>query len=140
MLKKTEPSLTLAVAPSARLNTCLIMVHVFALTACMANALPIFAKVGLVVGVIIHFLIINKRLKNQCWTIRHSDAFGWQVFIDGQFETIQILYSTVITTFVILLHFQYKNGTRCHLAVLNDALTTADYRQFIVRLKTTQSK
>ncbi len=140
MLKKSQPPLQLTLQPSTRLKQFLIIVHTLALAACMANALAPVFKIGLAAVVGVHFGFTHKRLKNEYWIIRHTDVNGWETLIDGQFEAIQILDSTVITTFVIFLHFKYRSKVKCHIAVLSDALATDDYRQFIVRLKTTRIK
>jgi hypothetical protein len=140
MLKKCEPPLILAILPSARLKQCLGIFHVLALIACMANTLPLVFKMALMAGIAVHYGFIHKRVLNQCHTIRHTDVFGWQIGVDGQFEAMQVLDTTVLTRFVIFLHYKYQNTVRCNIAIPCDALTADDYRQFMVRLKTTRAK
>nr|WP_143341547.1 protein YgfX [Crenothrix polyspora] len=140
MLKKSQPLLQLTLQSSTRLKKFIIILHVLALAACMANALAAVFKMVLAAFVGVHFWFTHKRLKNEYWEIRHTDAGGWEALINGQFEAIRILDSSVITTFVIFLHFKYRNTVRCNLVILSDALIADDYRQFIVRLKTTSAK
>jgi hypothetical protein len=140
VLKKYQPALILTFTPSVRLKHLLIIVHIIALAACLLAYIPVMFKIGLVVCVAVHFRWSDKCLKQQHWQIRHTDENGWEALIDGQFIAINILSSTVITTVVIVLHFEYQNTIKCHLAILNDALNADNYRQFIVRLKTTDIK
>lgn len=140
MLKKFQPPLQLVLQPSARLKKFIVIIHLLALTACMTNALTPIFKMGLAAIVGVHFWFTRQRLKNEHWVITHNDAGGWEAFINGQFEAIQILDSTVITRVVVFLHFKYRNTVRCNIIILSDALAADDYRQFIVRLKTTRVK
>jgi hypothetical protein len=140
MPKKIQAQLTLAIVPSQRLKYGLVVVHILAVIACLINALPLVVKTGLALAVAGYYLFISKRLAHECWTIRHSDFFGWQILVNGQFEAIKILDSTVLTPFAIFLHFRYNSAKKGYLALFNDALTNDDFRQCVVRLKTTRTK
>lgn len=134
MPKKLEPSLLLTLKPSQRLKQLLVAMHVLALGASITNALPIAVKLILLAGICRHLWLVIKRLKNG-QSIKHTEALGWEVSGDNDFKPVQILDSTVITTFAIFLHFTGDAHKRS-LLILNDALSEDDYRCLIVRLKT----
>jgi len=109
--------------------------HALALGASIANALPITLKLVLLTGISIHLWFISKRLKDKRYKIKQSEALGWELSDGNDFKAIQILNSTVITTFAIFLHFT-QNAHKQSLLIASDALTEDDYRRLIVRLKT----
>jgi hypothetical protein len=139
-LKKRDSPLQLAVQPSGRLKRGIIAVHLLVWVACMASELVVVVKVTLTGLVGWYYRYSLQRLSNDNWIIKHSDTFGWQVVVDGKCASIYILDSSVITTFAIFLHFKYQNGVRCNSVIVNDALAPDDYRQLIVRLKTSRVK
>jgi toxin CptA len=133
--KKPDPTLLLEVKPSRRLNQLLVVMHALALASSLANALPIAVKLILLTGICLHFRFIVKRLKNERYKIKHSEALGWEISGRYDFEPVQILNSTVITTFAIFLHFN-NTALRQSLLIMHDALSEDEYRHLIVRLKT----
>ncbi len=135
MPKKHDLPLLLELKPSQRLKLLLVVMHGLALAASIANALPVAVKLALLAGLCLHFWFVIKRFKSEQRIIKHSDALGWEVSYGNDFESIQILNSTVITVFAIFLHFKNSAGKQSML-IVNDALTEDDYRRLIVRLKT----
>jgi toxin CptA len=121
---------------SKRLSQLLVVMHVLALGSSIANALPLAAKLALLTAICLHFWFVFRQLKSKQYTIKQSEAAGWEIS-DGHdfFEPVQILNSTVITVFAIFLHFNNHAGNQSVL-IVNDALSEADYRHLIVRLKT----
>lgn len=139
MPKKTEPTLRVELKPSVRLKQLLVVMHALALASSIANALPIAVKLALLTGICAHLRFIFKRVKNQRYNIKQSETFGWELSVGNDFEQIQILDSTVITTFAIFLHFN-RDAKKRSLLIMNDALNEDDYRRLIVRLKTSDKK
>jgi len=137
--KKREPSLLLELKPSQRLKQLLIVMHALALGASIANALPITVKLLLLTGICIHFRFMIKRLKNEQYKIKHTEALGWEIAGGNDFKPVQVLNSTVITVFAIFLHFT-DNTRKQSVLIINDALNEDDYRRLIVRLKTAGKK
>ena len=125
--------------PSKRLKQLLVVTHVLALGSSIVNALPVAVKLALSTGICLHFGFTVKRLTSKTYNIKHTEEFGWEISDGNDFESIQILNSTVITVFAIFLHFN-KNAHKQSLLILNDALTEDDYRRLIVRLKTAGKK
>lgn len=135
MAKRHEPSLLVELKPSKRLKQLLVVIHLLALGSSIANALPVVVKLILTVGISMHLWFTIKRLPSKQYNIKHTEAFGWEISDGSDFESIQILNSTVTTVFAIFLHFN-KNTPKQSLLIINDALSENDYRRLIVRLKT----
>lgn len=135
MPNKTEPLLLVELKPSKRLIQLLTVVHVLAMGASIANALPISVKLTLLAGIAIHLHWTSQRIKTEQCSIRHSDALGWEIRSNNTFKTVQILGSTVLATFAIFLHVS-SDGRKQSVLIASDALDANDYRRLIVRLKT----
>jgi toxin CptA len=124
-----------------------IFVHTLALGASMANALAFAIKISLCALVCIHCWLTVRRLNAEHYTIKHTEALGWEVSEGCDFAPVEILKSTVITTQALFLHFKHgfqaqswKPAHKKTLLVLSDALAEEDYRRLIVKLKTTAIK
>jgi toxin CptA len=133
--KKHEPPLLVELKQSRKLIQFLVVIHVLALAASIANALPVIVKSVLFIGICIHHWFTLKRVNEQHYKIRHTEGLGWELADGNDVEAIEIINSTVITTFAIFLHFK-NNAKKQSLLILNDALSDDEYRRLIVRLKT----
>lgn len=140
MSKLQEPPLLLELKPSERLKRLLVSVHGLALAASLISYLPVVFKVVLLVIICSHLYFAVKHLNRVCCKIRHSEGFAWEVWAGNGFESVQILNSTVITLFAVILHFKRENARKQAILILNDALSKDAYRHLIVRLKTTVIK
>jgi hypothetical protein len=89
--------------------------------------LTIAALIGL------DFKINFPQLKIEQRKIRYSEKLGWEISEGGDFEAVEILKSTVVTTAFIFLQMHNKPT----ILIANDALREDDYRQLIVKLKMT---
>lgn len=107
--------------------------HILALGASIANALPFVLKLGLASLIGLNFKMNFHRLKIERRKIRYAEKLAWEISYGGDFETVDILKSTVITTTFIFLQMQDKPT----ILIANDALGEDDYRQLVVRLKIT---
>jgi toxin CptA len=132
MSKKHQAPLLLTLKPSLRLKQLLVIMHALALGSSLAAALTIAVKLALWTGLLIHLSFMLRQ--SQQHTLKHTEEFDWELSDGADFESIQILDSTVISTFAIFLHF--KTSKKQSLLIISDALTDDDYRQLIVRLKT----
>ena len=139
--------LLLALMPSKRLKKWVIFVHTLVLGASMFNALVFAIKISLLALICIHCWLTIRRINVQNFTIKYSEALGWEVSEGHDFTSVEIMKSTVITTFALFLHFKYRSQAQSWksvhkktLLVLNDALAEEDYRCLIVKLKTTAIK
>jgi toxin CptA len=133
--KKHDLPLLLELKPSKQLKQLLVVMHVLALGSIVANALPVAVKLALLTGICLHFWLVFERFKSERHIIKQSEAACWEISDENDFESVQILNSTVITVFAIFLHFNSNAGKQSVL-IVNDALSEIDYRRLIVRLKT----
>ena len=147
MSDKFESDLLLRLKPSKRLKKMVVFIHTLALGASMANALAFAIKISLFAIICINLWLSVRRLNLECYTIKHTEAFGWEVSEGLVFVSVEILKSTVITTFALFLHYKHgsqsqpsKSGYKKTLLILNDALAEEDYRCLIVKLKTAAIK
>lgn len=122
--------------PSKLLQQGLIISHSIASLAVLLAVLPMVVKVGLLAWIALHFMALHKHLRRQSEMFRYTDAKGWEVLVDEQVKSINVLASSVITTKMVVLHYQCASQ-RCYFVVVYDALSEECYRQFVVCLKTT---
>lgn len=134
MSKIYTPPLLLTLKPSQKLKYLLIVMHAIAIASSLAAALTIAIKLTLWAGLLVHLGFMLRHVKSQQHILKHTEEFGWELSDGADFESIQILDSTVISTFAIFLHF--KTSKKQSLLIISDTLTDDDYRQLIVRLKT----
>ena len=131
--KKQSAPLLIELKPSKKLQKLVAIIHFIAIGASIANALPIAVKVGLVALIGLNYKFNFPKFNNEQRKIKYSEKAGWEISNSGDFEAVEILKSTVITTFIIFL--QAKNQPA--LLIANDALNEDGYRQLIVLLKMT---
>ncbi len=104
-----KTNLVLSIKPSMILRKLIVFIHGLAFVASMINSLVFSVKVSLCVVVSIHCWIILKRLSSLKHIERYTEALGWQLSEGQDFVPIDVLNSTVITTKVLFLHFNYRS-------------------------------
>lgn len=119
--------------PSKKLQQLVITVHLIALVASFANALPIAIKLIVAALIGLNFWISFPKLIKEQRGLRYSEKRGWEMAEGRDFTAVDILKSTVVTTVFIFLHIRDKPA----ILIANDALSEDDYRQLIVKLKMT---
>jgi hypothetical protein len=132
--KKQGAPFVAELKPSKNLQRLVIVIHSIACVATVSNALPLVAKLAIVVLVGVNFRVNFPRLKNEQRKIRHTEKLGWEISDGGDFKAATILRSTVVTTFLIFLHIKDNPP----ILVANDALSMDDYKQLLVKLKMTE--
>jgi len=146
VFKKFEPPLLLQLKPSTRLRQVIAAAHGLALAAAWANGLPVIYKMVLSTGLFVHFYHALKRLDKPQPTIQYTEASGWELADNDEFEPVSIRNSTVLTIYAIWLHVKRRNTSGCfdkaerNILIVSDALDEDDYRRLIVKLKTTVEK
>ncbi len=120
--------------PSKKLLRLAIIIHLLALTASFANALPLILKLVTATFVAVNFMTIYKTLKSETRKIKWSDKGQWEIARGNEFDTADILASSVLTTFCIVLHIRNQPP----FLIASDALDESRYRQLAVKLKMTQ--
>lgn len=115
----------------------LIVLHVFAIVAASLNALAISYKLIIIGLILISFLYhLKSQIDFSGFTIRHSEAFDWEIaLIEHEFQQIEILKSTVITPYVIFLHFKLPKKQKQTAVICADALEGGEFRKLLVELK-----
>jgi hypothetical protein len=133
MAKNIDTPFLAELKPSKKLQHLFILVHILALGASLANALPFALKLAIVTFIGVNFKIGFARLRIERRKIKYSEKLGWMVSEGDDYVAVTIARTTVISTFFIFLHFQDKAA----MLIPNDALTEDDYRQLVVKLKMT---
>lgn len=135
MARQQEPDLWLNLKPSKWLQSITLGAHLLAMAACSLTALAISLKAAVMIGIAIHAIHALQQAKNTAVTLQHSHAGGWT--LGG--EAVSVSASSTISPYAVFLHLNgLKNKRYNHktLLVFYDALTEDDFRQLIVRLKT----
>ena len=136
MSKKYETNQTFKVHRSDLLIRWLIVLHAIAIGAAFINALDLIYKIIITTMVLVSLLVYLKRENSfQGLSIRHSTEFGWEVaYSENNFYAIEILASTVITRYIIVLHF-VQNKENQTILICRDALFYDKFRKLMVALK-----
>lgn len=69
-------------------------------------------------------------------TLKHTTEFAWELGTKNSVTSIRILNSSVLTSFIIILHVELNKKHRTIL-VCRDAVSAEAYRQLFVALKIT---
>ncbi|MDD2723458.1 MAG: hypothetical protein PHH59_05460 [Methylovulum sp.] len=152
-MKKAIENTVFSLSPSKRLQMCARIMHLLALYACLANALPLMVQCGVAIVVMVHYRLASTRCKFEWQTLRYTEAFGWEMAKSGEFVAVRLLPDTVITAFALFLHVEILDS-RTHikrssifgynqtqnkpaLLILPDSLAQDGFRALVVKLKTT---
>ncbi len=114
----------------SRLNTAL---HLLAVGAGIANALPTPIKLAIIIMILANFILTGRDLKLESRKICYSGKGGWKIITGNETDMIEILSSTVISTWIIFLHIKAKKP----IIIFHDAMDEKNFRQLIVMLKMT---
>ncbi|MDO8940100.1 MAG: hypothetical protein Q7U98_13160 [Methylicorpusculum sp.] len=136
MNPRFQQSLHLQINPSQWKKRFIRILHLLALSAVFLASLSIWIKALLILCLVVSNFIYSQRAtghKNKA-AVRYSDANGWQIDVGSGFELIQICPSTVITPWLIVLHYSLANRKH-YVPIFCDALETADFRKLLVLLK-----
>ena len=115
----------------------LIILHLLSITGIFLTSISLSAKLVLFVVVLTSFITQLSRQMNFAPNfIRYSLSRGWEFSKDdGNFYPIEILPSTVITRWVVMLHYKAQNKANISTPICRDALSNDDYRKLLVALK-----
>jgi hypothetical protein len=81
-------------------------------------------------------LFINKKNTKKKYILRFSLLSGWAIaYAENHYHPITITPSTVITRYLIILHFKMQNQQKQAILIFNDALNGDEYRKLVVELK-----
>jgi hypothetical protein len=112
--------------------------HFVALLASVLNALAMLYKLAIICSILISLFYYVKTM-NQCFFIRYGALSGWEIaYSENLYYPIKILPSTVITSYLIVLHFAFttkQNKKKRTALICKDALIADEYRSLKVELK-----
>jgi hypothetical protein len=133
IVKKQSTAFVAELKPSKTMRRLICVIHVMALAASFANALPLLPKIIVAAIVGLHFMQSYRALKTGSCTLRCNDKGGWELARNIVFEPVEIMGSTVITPCFIFLHLRDKPP----LLIPHDAMDDKTFRLLIVKLKMT---
>jgi hypothetical protein len=115
----------------------LFVLHAIAIIAALTNALTTSYKIILVIAILVSLIVYLKRENNvKGLTLRHAEVSGWEITsLENQFSSIQVLPSTVITQYLIVLHYKIQNQKKRAIIICKDTMTNDNYRKLLVALK-----
>lgn len=148
MPEKYQNVLLLTIKSSNRLRRLVILIHTIAVGASLSTDLVLAIKISLCLFICINGWLTLRRIHSEEYTIKHTEALGWEIAKNKcDFVQVDILKSTVITTFALFLHFKFaphaqswSSKNKNSLLILSDTLCEHEYRCLIVKLKTTVIK
>jgi hypothetical protein len=136
--KKSAPLHTFRVHKSRLLKRLLWFLHLLAVVAAVANSLAWYYQLISVMLVALSLLHGLRRYhyRFQAYSLCYAES-GWSIALqENEFQPMQILPSTVITTLGIVLHVRLNATQRLNLFIPRDALARRDYKALIIALKT----
>jgi purine-cytosine permease-like protein len=113
-----------------------LVCHGLAFVASQLNALPTLIKIIIAGLIIVSYLTYRKRFQREQHTLRYSPQDGWQLFVANQYVPIQIETTTVVTSFLIILHVHQRPP----ILIAKDALENEAFRRLSVKLKITAGR
>lgn len=82
------------------------------------------------------FFYLKQEIKKPNFTIRHNLKTGWEIADQNNyFQSIEILPSTVLTPYAIVLHIKQQNRKKQTILIFKDALKNDEFRKLMVELK-----
>lgn len=137
----SNSSFVVEIKASKTLFILLGVLHALALFATFANTLPISVKLALsaVIGMHLWLQWRHYRLQTRPTVLMYADAMGWYQIINGTTVLLQIMPSSLITPFLIIVYYKKRSGksSTSSLICFKDALSQSAFRQFLVQLKIT---
>lgn len=129
---------TFDIKPSRILNGLLIALHALTLVAAVMNTLPVIFKITLIIFIMLHFVWHWKKQVTQAVTTQftYSETTGWGRIVNDEFLAIRILPSTILTPWLIVIHYYELPATALKTQIcFKDALTANAFRLLTIQLK-----
>ncbi|NOQ76836.1 MAG: hypothetical protein GQ475_03405 [Methylococcaceae bacterium] len=137
MLKKSEEIEIYSINQSVMLIKWYILIHILAVSAVFLSSLFLFYKTLVLIVILLGlWMVLNRQMEFDKVVIRHRLKTGWDIsFLEGIFDSIEVLPSTVITPYILILHFKITNQQKQTILILKDSLVAEKYRELMVSLK-----
>lgn len=130
------------ITPSSLLVKWLVILHSLAVIVAIFTPFPIIYKTITIVLVLVSLATsIKKERGSKGFILRYTTAFGWEISDSNQsFKSIEILPSTVLTTYMIFLHHRIDDSginkqKNKAIMIVKDALIDDDFRRLRVELR-----
>lgn len=134
MAKNPAPTLNLLVKSSAYQIILVQTLHIITFVACWLNNLPLMMQIALSALVMSSGIYQYKQPQSDFY-LRYSNKNQWSAaFNNQQFQPIIILTTTVISQWLVILHFEIEQRSLTRL-IFRDSLSRNDYRRLMVELK-----
>lgn len=139
MSKKLEPPLWIDVKQSHILLTFIIVGHILVIINCLLVPISLALKVLflMVTACSLYFYLQRYFRGYYSLSLRYTEGFGWELEGHEDFINMRVLRSTVLTSFIIILHVEIDHRLRSIL-ICKDAVTSEEFRQAFVALKIMQ--
>ena len=138
MSAKSEVPIWVEVKQSRYLLILIILTHSLAILSVLMLSLFFGLKllfISLIFGSL-YFQLYRYKQEFYLFVLKHTTQFSWQLLDKADFVEVQILGSSVISEWLIILHVQIDKKRRS-LLVFQDAVPAEIYRQLRVSLKIT---
>ncbi len=115
---------------------CLVL-HALAILSVMLNSLAWIYKVILIALLLMSLWdCLKQDIGRKDFSVRFNPLLGWEIARSGNdFCAATLLKSTVITPYLIILHFKMLDNRKHAALIVKDAMTKNEYRQLLVKLK-----
>jgi len=113
----------------------LVVLHVLSIPPVFLSSLTLINKIILCSAVFISLLVnLNREHHFKSQLIRYSSFAGWEIAYNSSFYPIEVLPSTVITPFLLVLHYKQQKKPKKAILICKDALINEEYRKLMVKL------
>ena len=111
--------------------------HALAILSVMLNSLAWMYKVILIVLLLVSLWdCLKQEIGRKGFSVRFNALLGWEVaWLGNDFCAATLLKSTVVTPYLIILHFKMLDNRKHAALIVKDAMTKNEYRQLLVKLK-----
>jgi len=135
---KSEVPIWVEVKQSRYLLILIILTHSLAILSVLMPPLFFGLKLLLIPLIFgsLYFQLYRYKQEFYLFVLKHTTQFSWQLLDKADFVEVQILGSSVISEWLIILHVQIDKKRRS-LLVFQDAVPAEIYRQLRVSLKIT---
>ncbi|MCK5870896.1 MAG: hypothetical protein KAG45_09765 [Methyloprofundus sp.] len=136
MSKKSEPPLSIDIKQSQYILGFIIVVHVLAIFTSFMLPLSYVLKALLILVPVSSFYFYIQRYRHHyyAFSLKYSAESSWELIEGDDYLAMHILKSSVLTSFIIILHVEIDNKRRS-LLVCQDAVSAEEYRRLFVALK-----
>ena len=137
-MKESEPPLWVDVQQSKYLLVFIISIHSLALLSSLflAILMPLKLLVLTLICDSLYFHLQRYKKGFYLFSLKYTTEFAWELFDKNSLAHVRILESSVLTSFIIILHIEINKKHR-NILVCRDAVSAEAYRQLFVALKIT---